>query len=84
MCNGLFLASLERRPLKGFLRGEHIFEEKSTIFLQKYARPNRFFSHMPFEQAEKVIYFFFLKSPFCHDWKNCCHDNGLKIFIGGA
>jgi hypothetical protein len=36
-----------------FFRGERVFEEKSLIFLQKQARPDRFSNRAPFEQSEK-------------------------------
>ena len=48
----LFLASLENRAGVIF-RGERVFEEKSKIFLQKHARPNRLFQRAIFERSEK-------------------------------
>jgi hypothetical protein len=43
----LFLASLENRPLKGFLEGELVFfVEKFSVFKKKrHARPDRFLPH---------------------------------------
>jgi hypothetical protein len=54
LLNGLFLASLERRPNVIF-RGALVFElEKSEIFLiQKQARPDRFYQRASFEQSQK-------------------------------
>jgi hypothetical protein len=33
--------------------GERVFEEKSLIFLQKHARPDRFSDRAYFERSEK-------------------------------
>ena len=47
------IASLKRRPLKGFSRGEGVLNEKLKIFHLKHPRPDGFFPRTPFEQSEK-------------------------------
>jgi hypothetical protein len=40
-----------------FFWGEHVFEEKSSIFLQKHARPDRFSKRAQQKTARKPSYF---------------------------